>query len=83
MDVAPTDVVHGDGGGLDVEARDPGRRLHHNRGDLGVIRDCGEKSELEVVDDAVIPAGIRCWRETSDSNSVFIPLENKRYQSAT
>lgn len=79
LDVAPTDVVHGDGGGLDVEASDPGWRVYQNRGDVGVMRDCGDESEPEVIDDGSIPAGIKCWCETSDSNSVFIPLENKSY----
>lgn len=81
VDVAPTDVVHGDGGGLDVEASDLGWRVYQNPGDLGVIRECGDKSEPEVVDDGSrsIPAGIKCWCEASDSNGVFIPLENKSY----
>lgn len=81
VDVAPTDVVHGDGGGLDVEASDLGWRLYQNRGDLVVMRDWGDEFEPEVVDGRSwsIPAGIKRWCETSDSNSVFIPLENKSY----
>lgn len=63
--VAPTDVVHGDGAGLDVEAGDFGRRVDQNSGDVCMMRDGAVKSELDVIDDRSIPAGIKRWRETS------------------
>lgn len=66
VDAAPTDVVHGDGGRLDVEAGDFGRRGHQDISDLGVMRDGAGESEHEVVDDRPISAGRKCWCETSD-----------------
>lgn len=65
-DVAPTDVVHGDGAGLDVEAGDFGRCDHQNICDLGVMRDGVDKSEHQVVDDRPISAGTKGWCEASD-----------------
>lgn len=56
---APTNVVHGDGAGLDVEVGDFGRCVHQNICDLSVVRDrrAGE-SDREVVDDRSISAGM-------------------------
>lgn len=51
FNVAPTDVVHGDGADLDVKAGDLGRCVHQNIGNLGVGRDGRDKCELEVGDD--------------------------------
>lgn len=66
VDVAPTDVVHCDGAGLDVEASDFGRCVHQNFSNFGVMRGGVDESECDVIDDRSISAGIKCWRETSD-----------------
>lgn len=60
MDVAPTNVVHGDGADLDVEAGDFGRRVHQNICNLGEMRGRVGKSDLDVIDDRSVPVGIRC-----------------------
>lgn len=66
VDVAPTDVVHGDGAGLDVKASDFRRCVHQNICYLGEMWDGLDKSEHEVIDDRSISAVIKCWCETSD-----------------
>lgn len=55
---APTDVVHSDGAGLNVEGGDFGRCVHQNIWDLNVVRERAGEFDLEVVDDRSVSAGM-------------------------
>lgn len=56
---APTDVVHCDGSGLDVESGDFGRCSHQDFCDLIVVRGrLAREFELEVIDDRSVSAGM-------------------------